>query len=187
MPQRILVLGDSLSAGYGMAREQAWPALLNERLATQKPDWRVVNLSISGDTTASGVNRLPLALEKYSPVIILIELGANDGLRGLSADAMQENLHRMIEQAQQAGAWVLLVGMQLPVNYGPAYTKDFHDRYDRLAEGHAIAYLPFLLNGIARDQDWFQPDGLHPTAAAQPAILDNVWQVLLPLLHQAAG
>ncbi len=178
----ILVLGDSLSAAYGMQRSQGWVALLDERLE----DHSTVNASISGETTSGGLRRLPELLERHDPNIVVLELGANDGLRALSLDAMQANLADMIEQSQDAGARVLLLGMRIPSNYGPAYTEGFHGVFDALAQEYDIAYLPFFLAPIARDQSLFQDDGVHPTAAAQPLLLDHVWPRLEPLLEAKA-
>ncbi|WP_126445190.1 arylesterase [Sulfuricystis multivorans] len=182
--EKILVFGDSLSAGYGMAREQSWPALLQTRLAREGHAWEVFNASISGETTAGGKSRLPAVLQRERPRIVILALGANDGLRGLSLRQMRENLTVMVRQAKAAGGRVLLVGMQLPPNYGPDYSREFNVIFSEIAKAEKTALLPFLLEPIALDDTAFQPDRLHPTAAAQPKILDHVWAALLPLLKR---
>lgn len=180
---KILVFGDSLSAGYGIAIEQSWPSLLGERLRQEKFPLTVVNASISGETTAGGRSRLPAALRQHQPRIVILALGANDGLRGLPPQAMRANLDTMIAAAQSAGARVLLAGMQLPPNYGPDYTQRFAAVFRDLAQQRKTALLPFLLEPIALDDSAFQPDRLHPTATAQPKIRDHVWAALRPLLR----
>lgn len=180
---KILVFGDSLSAGYGIALEQSWPNLLGERLRQEKFPLTVVNASISGETTAGGRSRLPALLDREHPRVVILALGANDGLRGLPPQAMRANLDAMIAAAQSAGARVLLAGMQLPPNYGPDYTRNFSAVFRDLAQQRKTALLPFLLEPIALDDAAFQPDRLHPTAAAQPKIRDHVWTVLKPLLR----
>lgn len=179
----ILVLGDSLSAGYGLGQGQSWPSLLDQRLREQRLDYSVVNASISGDTTAGGRSRIGAALEKAKPSIVIIALGANDGLRGLPVAAMRDNLHAMIEAARARKARVVLAGMKLPPNYGPDYTRAFEQSYAELAKRHKTALLPFLLDGVAEKRELFQADGIHPLAEAQPLILDNVWKILKPLLR----
>ncbi|QQS55710.1 MAG: arylesterase [Candidatus Competibacteraceae bacterium] len=178
----ILVLGDSLSAGYGIPVEKGWVNLLQGRLAERGFPYRVVNASISGDTTSGGLSRLPAALELHRPAIVVLELGANDGLRGQPPMAMSRNLSRMIEQAQQAGARVLLAEMRIPPNYGPLYAQKFQATFGELAQHYAIPLIPFLLDGVAGNTALIQDDGLHPRAEAQPRILDNVWAVLEPEL-----
>ena len=178
----VLVVGDSLSAGYGIALRDAWPSLLQQRLQKQGYPHTVVNASISGDTSAGGRARLPDALKRHRPGIVILELGANDGLRGLSLGATRTNLDTMIKTAQAAGARVLLAGIHLPPNYGPAYTKKFHAIYLDLARTHNLALVPFLLEGVALNPALMQSDGLHPRAVAQPRILANVWPKLLPLI-----
>ena len=178
----ILVVGDSLSAGYGIDMRDAWPTLLQQRLRKQGYPHAVVNASISGDTSAGGRARLPDALKRERPELIILELGANDGLRGLALRDTQANLEAVIKAAHGSGARVLLVGIHLPPNYGPEYTKKFHAIYRDLARVHHLALVPFLLEGVALDPVLMQPDGLHPRAAAQPRILDNIWPKLLPLL-----
>ncbi len=186
---KILVLGDSLSAAYGMQRGEGWVALLDERLNEERPndEHAIVNASISGETTSGGLRRLPDLLDRHAPDIVVLELGANDGLRALSLEAMQTNLVEMIQQSQDAGARVLLLGMRIPSNYGPAYTERFHGVFDTLAQEYDTAYLPFFLAPIASDQSLFQDDGVHPTATAQPALLDHVWPRLAPLLDAASS
>ena len=181
-PPVILVLGDSLSAGYGISVEQGWVNLLQRRLTERGFPHRVVNASISGDTTSGGLSRLPAALERYHPAVLVLELGANDGLRGQPPMTMSRNLAQMIEQAQQAGARVLLAEMRIPPNYGPLYTQKFQETFTELARRYNILLIPFLLNGVAGQPALIQDDGLHPRAEAQPRILDNVWVVLEPAL-----
>ena len=178
----ILVLGDSLSAGYGIPVEKGWVSLLQRRLVERGFPYRVVNASISGDTTSGGLSRLPAALELHRPAIVVLELGANDGLRGQPPMAMSRNLSRMIERSQQAGARVLLAEMRIPPNYGPLYAQKFQATFGELAQHYAIPLIPFLLDGVAGNPALIQDDGLHPRAEAQPQILDNVWAVLEPTL-----
>lgn len=178
----ILVLGDSLSAGYGIPVEKGWVSLLQRRLVERGFPYRVVNASISGDTTSGGLSRLPAALELHRPAIVVLELGANDGLRGQPPMAMSRNLSRMIERSQQAGARVLLAEMRIPPNYGPLYAQKFQATFGELAQHYAIPLIPFLLDGVAGNPALIQDDGLHPRAEAQPQILDNVWAVLEPAL-----
>lgn len=178
----ILVLGDSLSAGYGIPVEKGWVNLLQRRLVERGFPYRVVNASISGDTTSGGLSRLPAALELHRPAIVVLELGANDGLRGQPPMAMSRNLSRMIERSQQAGARVLLAEMRIPPNYGPLYAQKFQATFGELAQHYAIPLIPFLLDGVAGNPALIQDDGLHPRAEAQPRILDNVWAVLEPVL-----
>ncbi len=181
-PRTILVLGDSLSAGYGIGLEQSWPTLLERRLEAGHIPYRVTNLSISGETTAGGASRLPAALRQAHPAIVVIALGANDGLRGLPIEAMRANLESMIRDSRDSGARVVLVGMRLPPNYGAAYGQRFSDTFADLARQHGTPLVPFLLGGFADRPEAFQADGLHPTAAYQAAVLDNVWPALAPLL-----
>ncbi len=178
----MLVLGDSLSAEYGITRNQGWVKLLQDRLREEKFDATVVNASISGETTSGGATRLPALLKKHQPAVLIVELGGNDGLRGLSLAATESNLRAMIKAGQAANARVLLLGMRLPPNYGAAYAENFHALYGKLAGDHKVALVPFFLEGIATRIEMFQPDRIHPTAAAQPAMLDNVWPALKPLL-----
>jgi acyl-CoA thioesterase-1 len=178
----VLVFGDSLSAGYGMAAKQGWVALLGERLAARQPGWRVVNASVSGETTAGGVSRIGKVLERTRPDVVVIELGANDGLRGLPLLQTRRNLEKMVQAAAAGGAEVLLVGMRMPPNLGRAYTEGFEANFRKVAKDEGVALLPFLLEPIAADPGAFQADDLHPTAAVQPKLLDHVWKALLPLL-----
>ncbi|MHB1174154.1 MAG: arylesterase [Sulfuriferula sp.] len=178
----ILVFGDSLSAGYGLQTGQAWPDLLQQRLDSQKQDWHVVNASISGETSAGGLSRLPVTLARHKPAIVILELGANDGLRGLSPDVMQNNLQAMIQLIQRAGARVLLVGIHLPPNYGMVYTQKFQHVYETLAQQQHIVLLPTLLKDIETRRELFQTDGLHPIASAQSKVLNNIWKPLQRLL-----
>lgn len=177
----LLVFGDSLSAGYGIRPEAAWPSLLQARLAEKGLDYSVANLSISGETTAGGLSRLPAALRQHRPAAVILALGANDGLRGLPLAQMKSNLDAMIAAAQSEGARVLLVGMRLPPNYGP-YAGQFHAAFGEVAQKRRVPEVDFLLAGIADRPALFQADGLHPTAEAQARLLDNVWPQLLPLL-----
>ena len=181
--KRILVYGDSLSAGFGIAISQSWPALLGQRLQANGSGFTVTNASISGETTAGGRARLAAALTQFKPSIVILALGANDGLRGLPVAAMKDNLAAMVKLSRQRGARVLLIGMHLPPNYGPKYTDAFDAAFRDLAGKEKIPLLPFLLEPIAFDRNSYQPDGLHPTAAAQPIILDHVWNALRPLLR----
>ena len=181
----ILIVGDSLSAAYGIPVEQGWVSLLQERLDTRGYPWQIVNASISGDTTANARARLPQALASHEPAVVLLELGGNDGLRGLSLTAMKSNLAAMIASSQEAGSQVLLIGMQLPPNYGPRYTERFQSVYHELAGERNLALLPSLVDGIGTKQNLMQEDGIHPNAVAQPLIVDRVWKELVPLLDQA--
>ncbi|MGD8588716.1 MAG: arylesterase [Chromatiales bacterium] len=178
----ILVLGDSLSAAYGIDAERGWVNLLRQRLALRDEVWNVVNRSISGDTTAGGLARLPPLLEQYRPSIVIIELGSNDGLRGLSFKQMRSNLQAMIDAAETAGGQVLLVGGRLPPNYGAAYTELFHQSFRELAQVNRLPLVPFLLEGVAQDRSLMQADGYHPNAQAQPLLLENVWNPLQGIL-----
>jgi acyl-CoA thioesterase I len=183
-PQRtILVMGDSLSAAYGLSASQGWVALTSERIARTKPGWRVVNASISGETTAGGVSRIAAELKRTRPAVVVVELGANDGLRGLPLAQTRANLERMIKLSQAAGAKVLLVGMRMPPNLGRDYTQGFERNFSELWKLHKTAFLPFLLEPIALDRANFQADNLHPVAAAQPRLRDHVWKSLAPLLE----
>jgi len=178
----ILVLGDSLSAGYGIRVEQGWVALLQARLRAKGYGHRVVNASSSGETTGGALARLPRALATHRPAIVIVELGGNDGLRGLPIADIRRNFEAIIRSSQQAGARILLVGMKIPPNYGPAYTRDFYGVYGDLAQQYKLPSVPFLLENVAPDEALFQEDGIHPTAAAQPRLLDEVWPHLRPLL-----
>ncbi|SUD84283.1 acyl-CoA thioesterase [Stutzerimonas stutzeri] len=177
-----LVVGDSISAAFGLETSQGWVHLLQQRLNDGEHDYRVVNASISGDTSAGGLARLPALLSEHEPDIVIIELGGNDGLRGQPPAQLKRNLAAMAEQAQQAGAKVLLLGMRMPPNLGQRYTSAFADAFDSLAEEKDLPYVPFLLEGIGGVQGMMQADRVHPTAQAQELMLDNVWPVLEPLL-----
>ena len=180
----ILVWGDSLSAGYGIKDSESWPALLQSRLEKLGLDATVVNASISGETSAGGRSRLPAALARHKPAVVVIALGANDGLRGLPLKMMGDNLTAMIDASREAGAKVVLVGMRLPPNYGPAYTTKFQNTFDEVAAASKVPLVPFLLEGIATEPALFQADGIHPVAEAQFNLLDNVWPALKPLLRK---
>lgn len=183
----LLVMGDSLSAGYGIDAQDGWVQLLAERLAQQDASHRVINASISGETSRGGLDRLPALLEEHQPALVLLELGANDGLRGYPVPRITSNLSRMIELSQRAGAQVILLGIQLPPNMGARYTEPFFDQYASLAEQYDLRYLPFLLEGVALTDALMQDDGLHPTAAAQPLVLDNVWPLVQSALSERSS
>lgn len=174
----LLVLGDSLSAAYGIPQQQGWVALLQQRL----PHHTVINASISGETSSGGASRIGPLLQQHRPQIVIFELGANDGLRGLPLAELKSNLERMIRAAKHSGARIMLVGMRLPPNYGPRYTRGFEALYTDLAREHDTALLPFLFAGLEDSPRHFQSDNLHPTAAAQPLLLENIWRALQPLL-----
>jgi acyl-CoA thioesterase-1 len=179
--QRIVVLGDSLSAEYGLARGTGWVALLQKQLAQEKPGVQVINASISGETTSGGRSRLPALLQKHQPSHVIIELGGNDALRGLPMGMTQSNLLEMTQQAQAIGAQVLLLGMQMPPNYGPDMARQFEAMYAQVAKSRKAALVPFFLKGVGDDPDplkWFQADRIHPNEAAQPRMLANVWPTL---------
>jgi acyl-CoA thioesterase-1 len=186
-PRTILLLGDSLSAAHNIELQAAWPALLEKRLADMRPPWRLVNASISGETTSSGLTRLPGLLKQYRPALVILELGANDGLRGLPLAEISANLAALVTQCREAGAGVLLLGIELPVNYGPRYRDGLRGIYADLARQDHAGLLPFLLQGIALDPALMQADGLHPVAAAQPRVMENVWMVLKPMLEKGAS
>lgn len=180
-PPVLLVLGDSLSAAYGMATGEGWVRLLEQRLG-EHAACRVVNASVSGETSRGGLGRLPALLERHRPSLVVIELGGNDGLRGLPLAELRANLAAMIAQVKASGARVVLVGMRLPPNYGPIYTREFQRIYHDLAAQEEVALVPFLLEGVATETGMMQGDGIHAAAAAQPRLLDNVWPALEPLL-----
>lgn len=181
----LLVFGDSLSAAYRMNEQDGWVALLQHRLDEQDAALHVVNGSVSGETTAGGLARLPAMLAAHQPDMVILELGGNDGLRGLPVTSIRQNLERMIQLSQQAGAQVILTGIQIPPNYGPRYTGPFYAQYEQLANQYDLVLIPFLLDGIAEDPALMQDDGIHPTADAQPMIVDIVWPVLQRLLTAA--
>ena len=179
----ILVVGDSLSAAYGLSQDRGWVSLMQQRLVAERYPYHVVNASISGDTSSGGLYRIDALLASQKPKIVIVELGANDGLRGLPLDATQSNLDTIIRRVKQSGAQVLLIGMRLPPNYGPAYTEKFQHLFDTLATKNHIHRVPFLLAPIASKRAYFQADGLHPTADAEPLLLDTVWIELKPMLR----
>ena len=181
-PKTLLVLGDSISAEYGLPRNTGWVSLLQQRLADEKQNVSIVNASISGETTAGGLTRLPALLQQHKPSIMIVELGGNDGLRGLSLAATQANLREMIRAAERGGARVLLLGMQVPPNYGPDYSKRFAAMYQGLARERNVKLVPFLFAGLDDTDKFFQPDRIHPNQRAQSLMLDNVWPALKPLL-----
>lgn len=180
----VVILGDSLSAAYGMEISQSWPSLLQQRLIENGYTHRVFNSSITGDTTQGGATRLPRLLDKNRPDVVILELGGNDGLRGLPIEVTGKNLSSMIEQSQSAGASVILSEMRIPPNYGRTYTEKFNMLYTTLAEQYDVSLLPFLLDDIALEPGLMMADGIHPTAQAQPLILEKVWLRLEPLLNQ---
>lgn len=182
-PRTVLVMGDSLSAAYNLPASQGWVALTADRIAKQLPGWRVVNASVSGETTAGGRARITRELQRTRPDVVVIGLGANDGLRGLPLAQTRTNLDAMVTAAKDSGAKVLLIGMRLPPNFGGAYTKSFEENFRAVARKHDVAFLPFLLEPIMLDRGAFQRDNLHPTAAAQPKLRDHVWPKLAPLLR----
>ena len=178
----ILVVGDSLSAGYGVAVDATWVALLQRRLTKEGYGYRVVNASISGDTTGGALNRLPRALELHRPAIVVLELGGNDGLRGLPLKQVRTNFDAMLKQIKARGAKPVLIGMRMPTNYGAEYADGFHALYGELAKRYEAPHLDFFLDKVALDPELMQADGIHPTTEAQPILLDNMWPVLKPLL-----
>ncbi len=180
---KILIFGDSLSAAYGIGEDEGWVTLLAERLAQEDSELEVVNGSVSGETTTGGRARLPSLLKRYNPAFVLIELGGNDGLRGLPLSLMRENLTDMIQLSQSSGATVMIAGMQIPPNYGPRYTEPFFAQYAELAEEFDLYLIPFLIDGIPQQPELMQADGIHPKAEAQSMILDNFWPVLLEALQ----
>ena len=182
----LLVFGDSLSAAYGLSPSQGWVALLGERLGKSAPAWNVVNASVSGETTAGGLRRLPEDLKRHGPAVVVIALGANDGLRGQPVAAARSNLEQMIRIARKARAEPVLVGLMIPPNYGIEYAREFREMYPDIARRMKVALVPFLLEGVAERRELFQADQLHPTAEAQKRILENVWPVITPVLSVVA-
>ncbi|MBV8911148.1 MAG: arylesterase [Gammaproteobacteria bacterium] len=180
----ILVFGDSLSAAYGIRPEEGWVALLGQRLQSQGYGYQIVNASVSGETSGGGVERLPRALQLHHPALVILELGANDALRGLPLSTTQENLAAMVRLSQSAGAGVLLIGLKIPPNYGPRYTEQFASMFPAVAEQYHLPLVPFMLEKVALDPQRMQVDGLHPNAVGQPQILDTVWAYLKPLLKK---
>ena len=179
----LLVFGDSLSASYGIPEKRSWVTMLGERLQKERLDYRVVNASISGETTSGGRARLARVLADHKPAVVVLELGANDGLRGLPVGEMKKNLGAMIEQAQKAGARVLLVGTRMPPNYGPEFAQAYEAAFSDLAKAHRVALAPDLMAGFGERLEFFLPDRIHPNESAQPTVLDNVWKALRPLLR----
>jgi acyl-CoA thioesterase I len=180
----LMVFGDSLSAGYGLAQKDGWVSLLGKKLEQNKLDYKLVNASISGETTHGGATRINAALKQHKPAVIVVELGGNDGLRGLPLSDSKANLEKIILASKKQKAKILLVGMQLPPNYGPDYTEKFHAMYGELAAKHQTALVPFMLAGVTDSRDNFQADNIHPVAKVQPRMLDNIWAALLPLLNK---
>ena len=181
----VLVVGDSISAAFGLETQEGWVTLLEERLREHNPEFKVVNASISGETTGGGLARFPQLLSEHQPDYVIIELGGNHGLRGLSLTQMSSNLTRMVQQAKQQDAVVLLLGMRLPGNYGQRYTEAFYNVYQQIAEQENVAVVDFFLAGVGGEEGMMQADGVHPTQMAQPLLLDNAWQRLAPLLPLA--
>ena len=180
----ILILGDSLSAGYGMDREASWVSLLETRLRESDYSYRILNSSISGDTSQGGLARIPRLLDRYRPQIVILELGANDGLRGINPDITRQNMSSMIEQSLAIGARVLLAGIKLPPNYGTDYLEKFESIYGDLASEYGTLLVPFFMQGVALNPDFLQADNIHPNEKGQPVLLDNVWKVLEPALSR---
>ena len=174
----VLVIGDSLSAGYGIEVDQSWTTLLQSRLQSQGYEYRVVNASISGDTTEGGASRIATALDNFSPQLVILELGGNDGLRGIPTDRMKDNLTSIIEASQTTGASVIMLGIRIPTNYGARYTAAFEAVYRDLAEQHRIPWVEFFMEGVALNKELMQEDGIHPNAEAQSILLDNAWPVV---------
>jgi len=181
----VLVFGDSLSAGYGIDVDQSWTALLQSRLDQQGYEYRVVNASITGDTTEGGAARIEQALDNFSPSLIILELGGNDGLRGIPSERMKANLRKIIQTSRQSGAGVVMLGIRIPLNYGPRYTAAFEDVYRQLSEELNIPWIEFFMEGVALNEDLMQGDGIHPNAAAQSVLLDNAWPMISKALDPA--
>ncbi len=183
-PRTLVVFGDSLSAGYGIDASAGWVSLLEKRLRAEGYGYRVVNASVSGETTTGGLSRLARTLTVQKPSLVIIELGANDGLRGLPLATTRSNLEQMLKACKAKNAQVLLLGMKMPPNYGPKYTSGFERLFDDLAKKQRVALVPFFLEGVALDPKLIQADGLHPTASAQPRLLANIWVGLAPMLRK---
>lgn len=179
----VLVFGDSLSAGYGIDVDQSWPALLQSRLESQGYEHRVVNASISGETTEGGVTRIASAVDNFGPDLVILELGGNDGLRGFPPARIRANLEQIIETSKAGGAAVVLLGIRIPMNYGPRYTQAFEGIYRQLADEFDVPWIEFFMDGIALDKSLMQDDGIHPNAVAQPILLDNAWPVISQVLE----
>ena len=183
----VLVFGDSLSAGYGIDVDQSWPALLQSRLAEEGYEHRVVNASISGETTEGGATRIVNALDEFSPDLVILELGGNDGLRGFPPTRIRENMTRIIEQTRATGASIVLLGIRIPPNYGPRYTRMFEDVYRELANEFDVPWIEFFMDGVALNDELMQDDGIHPTAEAQPILLNNAWPIISGALAGRMG
>lgn len=183
----ILVFGDSLSAAYGIGAQEGWPTLLEERLRQKGLDYTVANASISGETSSGGATRIADAVKRTRPSIVIVALGSNDGLRGLPVSQLKANLTRIVRTARSAGSKVLVVGSRMPPNYGPRYTREFEQAFAEVARHENAALVPFMLDGIASTRDFFLSDNIHPTAAAQPILLDTIWKGLEPLLEDGAA
>jgi len=186
MARTLLVYGDSLSAGYGLPRDKAWVSLLAARLKQERIDYTVANASISGETTLGGLKRINITLAQHKPAIVLLALGANDGLQGQSVEAIRNNLEAIIDACRKSKSQVVLIGMRLPPNYGSAYADKFHAVYVDIARRYKLALVPFLMEGFGGKPEWFQADGVHPAILAQPQMLDTVWKTLQPVLAAAA-
>ncbi len=180
----VLIVGDSLSAGYGLPNGSGWVSLLNERLVTEFPDISLVNASISGETSAGGKQRIQALLERHQPGVVVVELGANDGLRGIRIPLIRDNLAAIVDACLQSGAKTLVIGMRVPPNYGREYAEKFHAMFKEVSNREDVSLVPFLLDGFADDRAMFQEDGIHPSSDAQPLILDTVYERLRPLLHK---
>ncbi len=181
-PETILVLGDSLSAAFGLDSDEGWVALLQQQLTTQGYDYDVINASVSGDTTRTGLSRLESTLNVHHPAIVIVALGGNDGLRGLPFSEIENSLQNIIQRCKQQGAQMLLVGVRLPPNYGPVYTQKFAELYQRLADSYQVPLVARMLDNVAENRAWMQADGMHPKAEAQPQVMENIWAGLKPLL-----
>jgi acyl-CoA thioesterase-1 len=187
MARTLLVYGDSLSAGYGLPQDKAWVSLLTERLKQQRIDYTVANASISGETTLGGAKRINATLAQHKPAIVLVALGANDGLRGQSVETMRNNLEAIIDACRKSKSQVVLIGMRLPPNYGSTYANKFHAVYLEIAKRRQLPLVPFLLEGFGDKPEWFQADGVHPAVRAQPVMLETIWKTLSPLIPPATA
>jgi acyl-CoA thioesterase I len=183
-PPAVLVFGDSLSTAYGLSQDKGWVALLQQRLARQNPEAKVINASVTGETTSGGAARIRDALQRHRPTHVIVALGGNDGLRGLPVKTIRANLETILRTIEMNGAKALLVGIRLPPNYGPSYTKQFDLLYRDLSAARKVPLVPFLLEGLGEGREFFQADGIHPTAAAQPTLLENIWPALRKILEK---
>ena len=186
-PPTVLIFGDSLSAGYGVDVDQTWVALLQSRLESQGYEHRVINASISGETTQGGMTRIDPALANFDPDLVILELGGNDGLRGFPAEVIRENIRTMIESSRNHGATVVILGIKIPTNYGPRYRQAFENIYSDLATELDVLWIEFFMEGVALNEEMMQDDGVHPTTEAQPMLLDNAWPVIREALTEHAG